>query len=79
MLLDIGGTAVKYALVTPNYEVTEHGAFPTPCTDADTLIDAIVQAAASFAGRYAGVGVGLPGTVLDDPEGTVKQGGALPL
>lgn len=76
--VDIGGTAVKYALVTPDFKVTEHGEFPTPHTDADTLINAILEAAAPFAGQFDGVGVSLPGTVMDDPEGTIKRGGALP-
>lgn len=75
--VDIGGTAVKYALVSPDFEVTEHGEFPTPYVDADDLIDAIVRAAEPFRGRFDGVGISLPGTVMDDPEGTIKRGGAL--
>lgn len=75
--VDIGGTAVKYALIDENFRLTHQGEFPTPYDGAEELIEAILQAAEPFRGQFEGVGISLPGTVMDDPEGTVKRGGNL--
>lgn len=75
--VDIGGTAVKYALVDREFHVTGQGEFPTPYDGPEALIDAIVGALEPCRDRVGGVGISLPGTVTDDPDGTIARGGAL--
>lgn len=75
--VDIGGTAVKYALVSPTFEVNNLGEFPTPYTGPEALIDAIVRVLEPYRDQVDGVGISLPGTVTDDPDGTIARGGAL--
>ena len=68
---------MKYALVSPTFEVNNLGEFPTPYEGPEALIDAIVHALEPYRDQVDGVGVSLPGTVTDDPEGTIARGGAL--
>lgn len=75
--VDIGGTAVKYALISPDYRILEKNSFPTPYDTAQTLVDSIFRAAEPFRGMLAGVGVSVPGTINDDEDGTVHRGGSL--
>lgn len=77
LAVDIGGTAVKYALVSLGCELSERGEFPTPHDGVETLLDAIAGAAEPYRGAIAGIGVSVPGVVREDEGGTVANGGAL--
>ncbi len=80
--VDAGGTFVKWAVVTEDYEIKEKGQFPTPYEDAEKLVERIWEEARKRTKmqngkEFLGIGLSVPGTVLDDEDGTVKGGGLL--
>ena len=77
--IDIGGTAVKWALVSADFKILEGGEVPTEFTAAEELLAALEGIAEPLTGSFAAVGVSVPGSVFDDdPDCTVHRGGALP-
>lgn len=78
--IDIGGTAIKWALLTEDYEVLERGDFPTSSvSSAEGMVESLVSVAEPFKGQFQAVGASVPGTIYeDDPTGTVHKGGSLP-
>ena len=76
--IDIGGTQTKWAVVAPDNTVTMRGSVPTDFrTTEDEMVrlDGIV---APLEGQIGGIGVSVPGTVLDsDADGTIRGGGYL--
>lgn len=77
--IDIGGTAVKWALLTEEYWVLERGSFPTSSvSSAEEMVEGLLGAIQPYAGEFQAVGVSVPGTIYeDDPAGTVHKGGSL--
>ena len=77
--IDIGGTAVKWALVTDDFNIIERDEVPTDFSSSAEVLAALEGLAAPLLGRIAAVGMSVPGSVFDDdPDGTVHRGGALP-
>ena len=77
--IDIGGTAVKWALVTGDFVIEERGELPTSFSSQEELLAALEGIARPWLDRVAAVGVSVPGSVYDgDADGTVHRGGALP-
>lgn len=74
---DVGGTAVKWAVVTPEYQVVKKGSFPMEFTDGDSLLSAIAGTAGQQKEAFAGAGISMPGTLFDDEDGVVHGGGHL--
>ena len=64
--LDVGGTAIKWAVLTDG-TVADHGSVPTPRDGAERVVAAMTQVADSV-GAVDGVGVGVPG--LYEPDGS---------
>ncbi len=76
--IDIGGTAVKWAVLTEDYRVVERGSLPTAFESADEVVAVLADLARPYAGRVSAVGVSAPGGIYEgDPEGTIHRGGAL--
>ena len=79
--IDVGGTDIKYGLVSEAGEIIEKGKIPTPvgCGYADT-IEAIASAVRELSARHgaqvSGLGIGAPG-VVDGENGTVRSSGNL--
>ncbi len=63
--IDLGGTSVKAALVSPHLEILEHEAVPTDTSSQAALLDSIVALVARVRGEreIAGVGFGLPSQI----------------
>lgn len=79
--IDIGGTSVKWALVSESYEFGDRGSIPTAFVSADQLVDALVALVEPYRGSIAGVGISAPGGIFSyeaDSDGTIHRGGALP-
>lgn len=72
--IDIGGTDIKYGLVTPKGEVVLSDKMKTPKTR-EGLLDAIQEIIISYGEDISGVGVSVPGIVASD--GTLITAGAL--
>lgn len=67
--VDVGGTSIKYGLVSADGHLSHHGARPTPQGDSEAqrLIDAISAIVSSFGNSgVSAVGVAIPGLVTAD-------------
>lgn len=78
--IDLGGTSVKAALVSPQLEILAHEAMPTDLADQATLLDEIGELVKRVRGSadVAGVGFGLP-SQIDQRTGTVVDSINVPL
>lgn len=61
LVLDMGGTFVKYALMDENAAFLEQGKFPSVLRDAEKLLDAIEETAKKY--TFDGVAVSMPGRI----------------
>lgn len=76
--IDVGGTAVKWAVVGEDFEIHERGSLPTGFTTADETVAALIGLVEPYRERISGVGVSAPGGIYEgDPDGTIHRGGAL--
>lgn len=79
LVIDAGGTAVKYALMDENAEILEHGKFLTPAYVDHTLedflqkLDVVVE---RYQKQIEGIAVSMPG-MLDSRKGYCVTGGML--
>ena len=74
-VLDMGGTYIKYALMTEKAEIIEQGKFPSETKDLNKLLDDIAEAAGKYRDRIAGVAVSMPGRI-DTANGIAHTGGS---
>ncbi len=75
LVVDIGGTYVKYAYMTPEGEMLSKSRFPTPYESRKKLIEEIGKLY-DEGGGVEGIGVSIPG-VIDSENGYCCSGGAL--
>jgi glucokinase len=78
--IDLGGTTIKAALVTPDYEIIGRGQVPTDLRSQRALLDAIERLVASVSQgtEVLGVGFGLP-SQIDQRAGRVLDSTNVPL
>ena len=81
LVLDVGATTIKYALMTGEGEILEKGKTPTPIGDdkePKDLVEAIGVIYEKFANssRIEGIAMGLPGQI-DVKRGIVYNGGGI--
>ncbi len=76
LVLDVGGSSLKYALIDHSYTLSEKGSVPNTYTTNDEFIEAIGQVYDRFADRVAGIAVSTCGE-LDPATGHMFSGGAL--
>ena len=75
LAVDIGGTFIKYALMTHECEMIEQGKTQTPRSDRDALIESIGRIYDAYP-DVNGIAVSMPG-IIDSANGHVIMGGAL--
>lgn len=76
LAIDVGGTTIKYALVSPAGEISQHGKVPTP-GDLEEFYHAITEIAKHFESETVeGIAMSCPGAVSD--EGIIYGMSALP-
>ena len=76
--IDIGGTEVKYALISDEYQLLQEGHILTDFSDANDLVNTIRDLQDTQFPHISGIGISVPGTVFpNDNDGTVYGGGAL--
>lgn len=76
--IDVGGTAVKWAVLGEDYSIRERGSLPTGFTTAEETVQTLIDLVRPYQDRISGVGVSAPGGIYeDDPDGTIHRGGAL--
>ena len=74
LTIDIGGTFIKYALMTEEMDILSRGKLPTPASSREALIDAL--AGLYEESRPDGIAISMPG-IIDAENGYVVMGGAL--
>lgn len=74
---DMGGTEIKYALVSEDYTIIEKHRFPTNFDGVDAVVNKVMEIAQPYLSEIQGIGFSMPGTVLDDENGTIVRGGSL--
>lgn len=76
LLIDIGGTFIKYSLTDAHAQKVSGGKVPTPLTGMDDLLAAIEGFAALWKGQFEGCAVSMPGRI-DTKRGIAHTGGIL--
>lgn len=74
--IDIGGTDIKYGVVTPENDVISAGRIPTPYETPEHLVTLLVRLVSQCPEQVSGIAVSLPGSPCGE-AGIVQRGGAL--
>lgn len=74
---DIGGTSIKYAMITSDYQILVSGSCRTPYEGADAMICVLTELVQPYLAQICGIGISAPGTMTGDEDGTVYRGGSL--
>ena len=76
--IDVGGTAVKWAVLGEDFSIRERGSLPTGFTTAEETVAALISLVEPYRERVGAVGVSAPGGIYEgDVTGTIHRGGAL--
>ncbi|OOM75581.1 ROK family protein [Clostridium sp. BL-8] len=76
LVLDIGGSAIKYALMTEDLNFIEKGKKPTPVDNIESFIDVIGKIYDEYKSEIVGMPISMPG-ILDSERGYAYTGGFL--
>ena len=76
LVLDVGGSAIKYALMDAQATLLEKGQQPTPQAGFSQFADAIGGLYDQYRSRIAGMAISLPG-LIDSERGYAHSGGLL--
>lgn len=76
LVLDVGGTAIKYALMTEKLEFLEKGKIKTPRDSIENFIDNIGNIYDKYKNDIEGMALSIPG-ILDSNTGYMYTGGSL--
>lgn len=78
LCLDVGGTAIKYALIDRNKQLIKVGDFPTIKSSREAFMDCLMQPFESFRDDYpiTSIGISFPGHIVSE-TGLAKQAGAI--
>ncbi|MDR3593396.1 ROK family protein [Clostridium sp.] len=76
LVLDIGGSAIKYALMTQEVEFIEKGKIPTPLDSIESFVEVVGNIYDKYKNEIEGMAVSMPG-VLDSEKGYAYSGGFL--
>ena len=76
LVLDIGGSSIKYAIMTDETEFLEKGSVGTPLDKLENLVETIGQLYDQYKAEIEGIAISMPG-VLDVKRGYVYSGGLL--
>ena len=73
--LDLGGTFIKYGLLTEGGEIVRQGKIPSPTSTEQSTLDGLAQIRDLIDEPYEGVAVSMPGRI-DTAHGIAHTGGA---
>lgn len=76
LTIDVGGTHIKYAIMTDEGEILSHGRVPTPHDNVESFLTSIDSIVAQEVDNVSGLAFSVPGKV-DTEEGVIYFGGAL--
>lgn len=76
LVLDVGGSYIKYAVMNEKVEFIEKGKVPTPMDNIEHFIDVIGGIFDKYKDRIAGIAMSMPGRI-DSERGYLYSGGNL--
>ncbi|MEE0779936.1 MAG: ROK family protein [Massilimicrobiota sp.] len=76
LVLDVGGSSIKYALMDEQAQIYERGSTPTPQDTLEHFIETIGQLYDDYKGGIEGIALSMPG-IIDPQKGYCFTGGAL--
>lgn len=76
LVLDVGGTFIKYAVMDENVEIIEKGKVPTPLDTIENFVAVIGELFDKYKNEIQGIAMSLPGR-MDSDKGYLYSGGAL--
>lgn len=76
LVFDVGGTAIKYAVMNEKAEIIEKGSTPTPMDSIEKFIDVIGEIFDEYKDKIAGIAMSMPGRI-DSNRGYLFTGGSL--
>ena len=76
LTLDVGGSAIKYALIQEDLSIIEKSSVPTPMDNLENFIETIGQIYDQFQNQIEGIAISMPG-IIDPERGYQYTGGAL--
>lgn len=76
LTLDIGGSAIKYALIQEDLTIKEKSSVPTPMDTLENLIETIGRIFDLYSSKISGMAISMPG-IIDPEKGYQFTGGAL--
>lgn len=76
--IDVGGTAVKWAVLGEDFSIHARGSLPTGFTTAEETVESLIGLVEPYLNRVSAVGVSAPGGIYEgDLDGTIHRGGSL--
>lgn len=76
LVIDVGGTEIKYALMTEQSDIAERGKVKTTFENGvDGYIDRLTRIYEKYKGRVEGIAISMPG-VIDSSQGIAITGGS---
>ena len=76
LTLDIGGSAIKYALIQEDLTILSKSSVPTPMDTLENFVETIGQIYDQYKDEIAGIAISMPG-IIDPKRGYNYTGGAL--
>lgn len=76
LTLDVGGSAIKYALIQEDLTIVTKSSVPTPMDTLDNFIETVGKLYDQFKDEISGIAISLPG-IIDPEKGYNYTGGAL--
>ena len=76
LVLDVGGSSIKYAVMNENAEFIEKGDTPTPMDNIEQFIEVVGTIFDKYEGRIKGMTMSMPGRI-DSDRGYLFTGGSL--
>ena len=76
LTLDVGGSAIKYALIQEDLHIIEKSSVPTPMDTLDNFIETVGKIYDEYAQNIVGMAISMPG-IIDPERGYSYTGGAL--
>ena len=76
LVLDIGGTLIKYAVMDKEAKIFQRGELPTPLDSIESLMKKITELYNSLKDEVNGIAISMPGNI-DTKTGQIYSPGAL--
>ena len=76
LCIDVGGTAIKYALIDDARNLNNHGEVPTPTDNTEHYLEVLEGICRQFNGQIRGVAMSVPG-IIDSENGICITAGWL--